>query len=205
MPNVNSDTSDTPDITKTLEASDEAFGPGNITVITGCAGTGKTTVALNFAQEPGTVFLAGDEDEVVLRQKAARLGLDVSNTTFIDNTSNNKSEVLILNAKRVVVEDFSRLVGPASLWSRKFMDLAVRRNAHILVTVHTRRPASEVTNLADAVKREIPMALSYSATNVIHLDSPFDTRPTGVLVKTRTLLSHQVPDELFGVKLRTEF
>jgi hypothetical protein len=215
MSNVNSDTSDT---TKTPEAFPGGSpGPGGLTVITGCSGTGKTQAALHFAQEPGSVFFAGDEDETVLRRKAASLGLDVANTTFIHNTSkdisNEMLEVLVLvkrcltvpTVKRVVIDDFNRLTGlAASLWASGLQQLAADSEAHILVTLQTRRPASKAPNLAGATKRETPLALSHSATNVIHLDSPFDTRPTGVLVKSGTLLLHQVPDELFGVKLRTE-
>ena len=212
MTNVNSDTSDT---TKTPEAFPGGSpGPGGFTVITGCAGTGKTQAALHFAQEPGSVFFAGDEDETVLRRKAAGLGLDVANTTFINNTSNDMSEVLgqierfllVPTVKRVVIDDFNRLTGlPASICARGLQQLVANSEAHILVTLHTRRPASKAPNLAEATKRETPLALFYIATDVVHLDSPFDTRPTGVMVKTRTLLLHQVPDELFGIKLRTEF
>jgi hypothetical protein len=45
-----------------------------IAVIAGSAGTGKTFSALDWAaQQPGTLFIAGDEDSFTLRSKSEAL------------------------------------------------------------------------------------------------------------------------------------
>lgn len=181
-----------------------------ITIITGSAGTGKTFAAMNFAKEADTLFILGDESEAILRRRAAHLGWDLSKIKFESGEDLNtltKLEDLFehqLSVKQVVIENTQTFQDLGFGQSQRLRDLAVKYNLHVLLTNLTRRTSREIEAALQRVDGP-PTSLRYTADNHIHLDSPFDACPTGVMVKSLTFLPHQVPEELFGVKLRQEY
>lgn len=183
-----------------------------ITIITGNSGTGKTLAALNFAQGADTLFFIGDENEATLRRKAADLGLDLSKTVFeSDSALGNlssissciKQHLSTRSVTRVVIEDVQAILDLGFGQSQQLRDLADKYNLHVLLTNLTRRASWKIEAVMQRVDGP-PTSLRDITDNHIHLDTPFDTRPTGVLVKSLPLLPHPVPEELFGIKLRQE-
>lgn len=174
-----------------------------ITLITGCSGTGKTLAALNFAQEPETLFCAGEESPHVLQAMAFNHRLDVSKTRFL-----LRPPMLDLHAILATIEleqkstSFTRLVIDDAQDVRMdvrqtsfLLDLANKYGLHILVTWHTRRVSK------DREKTPPKDLLLHSASCHIHLDPEFDIRPRGILEKGRTPTPRHKLKEMFGVEL----
>lgn len=172
-------------------------------LITGPTGSGKTLAALDFAQEAWSIFFVGGEGSAEpLQEKAASFLKNVDETIFFSSSDWKDAAEAIsalervtnidpkLRAKRIVVDSLECFGNFPEDWLPRLAQVAAQFDGDILLLLGTK----------DFWMMTSTPSLVGIADYVIHLDSPFEECPRGVLVKQPP--NQPVGDFAFGVRLR---
>ena len=129
--------------------------PGSVILIGGDPGIGKSTIALQIAENLNSLYISGEESAVHLRNRAERIGIEtekikISSNTSIDDiiylASQEKPECVIIDSiQTVYVDDIPGISGSVSQIKESALRLArfaKTNNIAIIIIGHITKEGS---------------------------------------------------------------